>query len=280
MNCLSTPVHQYMVNGQPVFVKREDLCAPPGAPPFSKMRGVLKHVQSRPESVIGVLDTFHSKAGWAVAYACREFGKTCLNYYPEYKKLQGVVQPQQERAQEHGAGLVKLPAGRSAILFHRAKKDLAQFSSDSYMMPNALKLPESVDENAEEAERTGQQFHGHGLGTLVISISSGTVASGVLVGLRRAGALPKDVILHMGYSRSHDEALHYILGPLSRVWGPGPWTPPAVHLVDEGYNYADKVDFPAPFPCNPYYDLKAWKWLNTTAVRGLARPILFWNIGD
>ena len=34
-----TPVEEY----DGIYVKREDLCAPEGAPPFSKIRGLVKH---------------------------------------------------------------------------------------------------------------------------------------------------------------------------------------------------------------------------------------------
>jgi hypothetical protein len=32
-----------------------------------------------------------------------------------------------------------------------------------------------------------------------------------------------------------------------------------------------------PFPMHPYYDLKAWRWLESGPR--LADPVLFWNIG-
>jgi hypothetical protein len=48
-------------------------------------------------------------------------------------------------------------------------------------------------------------------------------------------------------------------------------------VVDEGYAYGDRVDVACPFPCDPYYDLKAWKWLTAREPR---EGILFWNIGS
>jgi hypothetical protein len=52
-----------------------------------------------------------------------------------------------------------------------------------------------------------------------------------------------------------------------------------LELIDEGYAYADRVDTPVPFPCNPYYDRKAWKWIveNRAALPG---EIVMWNIGE
>jgi hypothetical protein len=261
-----------------VLVKREDLCCPSG-PPFSKMRGVVAHVAARPEGTIGVLDTRHSKAGWAVARACRALGKRCVTYWPRYKSdpPEGLVREPQIRAAALGSATHSLRAGRSAILFHAARKHLVSTYPDSYLMPNALKIPESVTENAAEASRTAPFLPDSG--TLVVSISSGTVAAGVLRGLSTSGVFrrgPWDVVLHLGYSRSIEAAREYVLRSSEADLDPG-----QILLVDEGYGYSDAVDVEVPFPCNPYYDAKAWRWLSRTASReSLMKPLVFWNIGD
>ncbi len=277
----NTPVDVYPVLGQNVLVKREDLCCPFPGPSFSKIRGVVAHIKNRPETSIGCLDTFHSKAGWAVAFVCKSLGKECVNFWPRYKadNYEGGEPPrvQQRHASEMGACMVDLQAGRSAVLYHTARKLLAQARpDDSYLMPNALKLPESITENAAEALRTAPNLPGSG--TLVISISSGTVAAGVLQGFAQAGLLGRyDVILHMGYSRSQDATRAYMEKVSGIELGP------QVRFIDEGYGYADSAkNAAAPFPCNPYYDLKAWKWLTTPEnFATIAKhPVVFWNIGD
>lgn len=292
----NTPLETYNLHDVPVLVKREDLCCPFPGPSFSKIRGVAAHIQNRPESVIGVLDTFHSKAGWAVSYVCKKLGKKAVNFWPRYKKdcwspdkenAGYYPRLQQRYASGIGAEMVDLKAGRSAVLFHQAKKILAE-RPDSYIMPNALKLPESITENADEAERTAKYLPvvNGGSGTLVISISSGTVAAGVLLGLHRAGVLNDyKVALHMGYSRSQDATLKY----MEKVAGiPLKYR---VEFIDEGYGYADAAKgVQVPFPCNPYYDAKAWKWLSKAispygAVKDWSQriwsgPVVFWNIGD
>ena len=267
-----------LVEGTPVerlserlSVKREDLCSPYPGPAFSKIRGVLKHIENRPESVIGVLDTYHSKAGWAVSYVSNHLGKSALDFYPRYKADGEGLRPQQEMARKYGAELYQLQAGRSAILYHRARKECAK--RGAYLMPNALKLPETVRECAEEFLRTPD------LGrypNLVISVSSGTIASGVLLGFAKAGIYPT-VWLHAGYSRSESELRRYISAKVPKL----AFWPSDVHLIDEGYAYKDaaKTDDPPPFPCNPYYDLKAWKWLHEGGSDRMKGEILFWNIG-
>lgn len=249
-----------------LWVKREDLSCPPPGPPFSKTRGVYARVSSRPEETIGVLDTYHSQAGHAVARACQILGKKCINYYPEYKREPGPREPQ-IRARSLGAKLHGLPAGRSCILFHQARKDCEELGG--YMMPNALKLEESVTETAKEVP--DREFD-----WVIIPASSGTIAAGVIQGFRciiEDNDTPQ-FIVHLGYSRSHDAVIRYLCDSSGLEVGE------LIHLVDEGYSYKDKArpGRTPPWPCNEYYDLKAFRWWLENMEEYPGR-VLFWNIG-
>ena len=252
-----------------LWVKREDLSCPKPGPPFSKTRGVYSRVKSRPEEVIGVLDTFHSQAGHAVARACQILGKKCVNFYPVYRRE---IQPDgthplrnpQLRSSELGAELIPLEAGRSCILYHRAKKETEARSG--YIMPNALKLEESVSETAKEVPAI--KFD-----VVILPASSGTIASGVIRGFTERGMSPK-FIIHLGYSRSHEEVDRYIRQMSN--------SPKAVlKLIDEGYSYKDVAeDGPTPpWPCNAYYDLKAFRWWMKVRSVYAGKKVLFWNVG-
>lgn len=266
-----------------MWVKREDLCCP-GGPNFSKTRGVFAHVRSRPEPVIGVLDTSHSQGGWAVARACSLLGKHCVNYYPVRKadlnqarpgtneragNWGDILKPQQCASDDLGAGLIPLTAGRSAVLYHTAKRDLArETNNDSYMMPNALKLPESITETAAEVGRTPMPDD---IDCVVVSASSATIAAGVHLGFMDS-SLP--IIVHLGYKRSHDEVRRYI--EKTTGWGTG-----RIRIIDENYAYADSARPGAtpPFPCNEFYDLKALRWWVAAGRGQHGDRALFWNIG-
>jgi len=254
-----TPLEDY-ADEYGLFVKREDLSCPPPGPPFSKTRGVYARVASRPEESIGVLDTFHSQAGHAVARACQVLGKRCINFYPLYK-TDDPKRPRdpQKRSRALGAELRPLPAGRSCILYHAARK--ATEAEGGYMMPNALKLTESVVETAREVPPGDWD-------RVIIPASSGTIAAGVIRGMSgRVGTF----VIHLGYSRSLDEVRRY-LRDASGV-------PDAtVEVIDEGYAYKDVArpgDTP-PWPCNAHYDLKAFRWWLGNRAAG---KTLFWNVG-
>jgi hypothetical protein len=45
------------------------------------------------------------------------------------------------------------------------------------------------------------------------------------------------------------------------------------------YDFDNRLDgYLAPFPCNQFWDIKQWKWLeeNIDSIEG---DILFWNVG-
>lgn len=270
----NTPIEQHVVNGKPLWVKREDLCCEAPGPSFSKMRGVVAHIQRRDNPVIGVLDTFHSQAGWGVAYAGQLLGRQVVNYWPRYKAdpPDGLPRQQQKNAAALGAEMVAIPAGRSAILYHRARKHLRDYYGRSaYMVPNALKILESTEENAKEAERTAPQLIELGIEAVLLSVSSGTVASGVIRGLRLGGWCGV-FILHMGYSRSPEALLNYIGGRA------GEDILFSYEVVNENYRYTESVDCThlVGFPCHPYYDAKALLWWANSDRK---KPTLLWNVG-
>lgn len=276
INKLGTPV-QYD-RGAKLYVKREDLCCP-GGPNFSKTRGVFAHVAARPEKIIGVLDTGHSQAGWAVARACKALKKDCQLFYPvrrsEMHDEFGAhdLKPQQKAAQKLGATLTNFKAGRSAVLYHSARAYLRGLPFPSYMMPNALKLPETVTETAAEVKRTKLPK----VKTVLISVSSGTIAAGVVRGLVEKGWTGV-VILHLGYSRSALKVRQYVVNAagLSDFEMGGV----SLDVVDENYLYSDEArPGPTPdFPCNSFYDLKAYRYWMLHRIKS-DEPALFWNIG-
>ncbi len=267
MMCIeNTPIEDHRIQFG-LWVKREDLCCPSG-PHFSKTRGVYSHIQNISAQKIGVLDTSHSQGGWAVAQACALLNRECLLYYPVRKSEQDApLKPQQQFALELGAKLFPLQAGRSAVLYHQAKS--LTWAAGGYMMPNALKLPEMITETGAEVLRSADTVVK--MDTILISASSGTIAAGVIAEALKIKSTLR-FIVHQGYSRSQDAIFAYMQkmgGYMGRV-----------DFVDEGYAYADeaKPGPTPPFPCNRFYDLKAFRWL-MNQNQGDYGETLFWNVG-
>lgn len=256
---ITTPVefyHQYNL-----WVKREDLCCP-GGPNLEKIRGAYSHIRARNEGTIAVLDTTHSSNGWVVARACKELGRRCELYYPVRKAEIGQpLRRQQSEAAKLGAILHPLPAGRSTIMYYQLRKALG---TDTYLMPNAMKIIESTEEIAVEAHHTKLPP----VNICIIPVGTGTIASGVIRGL--AGSTIQRIILYLGYSRPTAEVLAYI-NKMSGVYAD-------IEIIDEGYSYKDVArDGETPsWPCNPWYELKAFRWW----MKEERKAALFWNAGE
>lgn len=272
---INTPWECYPVAGRPVWVKREDLCARVG-PPFSKMRGLVAHLRKRPETTFGVLDSYHSQAGWAVAAACQALDRRAIVFYPEMRHEPG-WRTSQEEAARMGAEIVPLTAGRSAILWFRARAALAARDPAAHLLPNGLTLDESVAATAGELHANTPPALLGPAAAWVVSVSSGTIAAGVAGGLttrRFRGRL----VLHLGYDRSVAQVRAFLA---QRAFGDPDFPFPfEILTVNEGYAYRDRVAEPAPFPCNEYYDRKAWHWIRRDPMALRPNdPVVMWNIG-
>ena len=275
----STKLEEYMFSNKTIWVKREDLSTLPPGPPFSKTRGLYEHIKALPQRHIGVLDTFHSYGGWAIAYICQALGKKAHVFYPQYVGDNGKsYRKSQTEAKKLGAELEPLRAGRSCILYHSAKTIMGnRFGKKGYMIPNALKIQESVDSTSDELILSLAKHRKLLKGTWIVSVSSGTIAAGVLKGLMLMDVGKKvTMVMHMGYSRSEKSLINYVDKMSGRLTYPH--ATPSIRVVDEGYQYKDSIDYPCPFPCNSYYDLKAYKWL-VEHYGELKKPVLMWNIG-
>jgi len=265
-----TPVIEYNVGNRIINVKREDLCTDEAK--FSKIRGVFSHLQNISSPVIGVLDTYHSKAGWGVSYICSFLNKKAVVFYPEFKNEPG-IRESQINAKRLGAEIIPLKAGMSSVLWYQSRKRLKElYGEGCYMISNGLKLDESIVETSLQVDSVDKKFFKDT--TWMISISTGTIAIGVLKGLLKHNA-DVNVILHLGYSRN----INNIEAKIEKAL-PNYRDNIILVYVDEKYDYKDYVEFPCEFPCNKYYDLKAWKWLVNNMDQIDTKNIMFWNIGE
>lgn len=269
----NTPVEIHRMPAWELLVKRDDLCSLPPGPSLAKVRGLYAHLSKRPEQYIGALDGYHSRNGWAMAWVCKMLGKSAVTFYPQRKADPPELRVNQQAAYSLGSAVIALQAGRQTVLQHLAARELRKVWPDnSYMLPNALKVPEAVEANAEEARRTFADLPS--AGTVVLPVGSGTMAAGITRGIPATW----EVIYVLGYSRNLDTCRKYIEERSGRSFNEFK----NVQMVDTGYKYSDaETRIQQPFSCNPYYELKALAWLvsNPIVVERLTRPILFWNFG-
>lgn len=256
-----------------IFVKREDLCFTRvnglELPPLAKLRGaefLLRRLKKEGYKTIGVFDTRVSKAGWGIAGICSYLGLRCRSYFPLLKN-QKRFKDQQYMASLFGAKLVAIPAGRTAILYSIAKKDLARIK-DSYMLPLGLVCIETVQEVAKIAGKIPKY------GTIVICTGTGTITAGLLAGLTKENLPEKVIGVSCGMAlKKQDQRITALLKETGKLK-----SKEILELVLVEKDYYSPENIIVPFPCHPYYDKKAWRWLMENKHK-LKKPILFWNIG-
>jgi len=256
-----TPVEEY----DGIYVKREDLCAPEGAPPFSKIRGLVKHLEKlKREGYIGVsyVETSVSMAGWGVAWACYHLGMKCLIFNPVYKKPIPLLQFHRAQWKRWGAELKEVPAGRAKVNYYIARK---QTPKNYKLLPLGLPLPETVSETRKIAEKCISKYK-----SIVICIGSGTIAAGLF------RATTPSQVLYGIMSRTGNKNLKH-----RHIWGETlfPQSYGKLEIIDPGWEYTQMSKVKIPFPCHPWYDAKAWEWLIQNK-ENIPAPILFWNIGS
>lgn len=282
----NTPIEIHKVNGVDIYVKREDLCSTYPAPPFSKIRGLFRHLQklkTQGIKTVGYVETPISMAGWGIAWGAKELGMKSVIYEPQYveqkkgyNKSLNVMKKHKRMWEYFGATILPIPAGRTTVNNYIAQKDFYnKFGKESLLLPIGISLKETIEETDMEYCRT-IDTHGY-FDNIVIAVGSGTICAGIfgrvarekkgkVIGIlcRNGSILKKSINIHK------KAGIPYEGGFLQNS---------RLKLIDPGWEYTQKCEIKQPFPCHPYYDLKAWDWL-VKNIDNLSGKILFWNIGN
>lgn len=280
-----TQIEQYKHDNQTFYVKREDLaCSPPG-PPFAKVRGLFKVLEKLKEQkvdTVGYMETAVSMAGWGITYFCKQLGMHAVIYYPEYKdgyrfnqsmfipkwkEFDGEVIPLEK------PNLMQINAIRAKKLFDE------RFPNGVFFAPG-LKFKETIFEVEREAKKAIEDLKPK---TIVCAVGSGVMMTGVLRGIHSSG-IKVNTILGVKVHRetNSEKKKEYILKlgnfgdgffdiDLSKVTD-------SFEIVNGGYLYEEIPQIEKKFPCNSFYELKAYKYM-IDHLKELEKPVLFWNIG-
>ena len=282
----STPIQEYKIGASKIFVKREDLaCLPPG-PPFAKVRGlypVLQKLKKEGITTFGYMETSISMAGWGLSYFCKKMGLKAVIFYPLYKDGEKDNQLFQfEKWRQFGAEIYPLEKpNRLMINWYRARSLLKNKYLNAVMLPQGLPFEETVQNVTEEMMKDSEIFQA--VKTIVACAGSGTMLAGILRGMHlieeKNKTQTKPEIFGILVSPKSTERMRKNILKMGKMLEPGFFSfQGKLEILDAGYEYTDKEDCYCPFPCNPYYDRKAWKWMKDN-ISLLNPPLLFWNIG-
>lgn len=266
----NTPIEKYNIKGYDVFVKREDLSAKPPLPPFSKVRGLSTHLidlKTSGVSVVGYCETSISMAGIGIAVIGNILGMRVVIFNPIYKETPPTLAIHREQWKYWNAEIIDIKAGMAKVNYNISRNILKQMYGDkAIMLPLGLPLTSTILATESEANLL------KGFPTVVVNIGSGTICSGLYRGFSE-----KTVVYGiMGRTGNVFKKYCKIRGEDEGIFSQRSF--PDLRVIDPGYEYTQAVDVSAPFPCNKYYDAKAWLWL-TENISRLIKPILFWNIG-
>jgi 1-aminocyclopropane-1-carboxylate deaminase/D-cysteine desulfhydrase-like pyridoxal-dependent ACC family enzyme len=265
-----------------IYVKREDLTCPHPGPPFAKIRGLyrtLPDLDKQKVPAVGYMDTTISQAGWGISFLCEALKLKIkpVIYYPSYKD--GVLRHNAElhikKWKQFGADVHPIQASKLSIMRAMANQHLRLVYPGAYMLPQGLPSQYTIEAVAEEVATVPAECL---TGSIVISLGSGVMAAGVLKGLAQVGAAPTVygvLVAPKNRARMRAKVLQY--AGLCEGGFFDAMTA-KLELVDIGYEYEDFVNLETPFPCNSYYDKKAWAFV-CDKEQELEGPILFWNIG-
>lgn len=271
----NTPIEQYKVGSETIYVKREDLYGQDPMPPLAKLRGirlVLDKLYKQGCRTVGVLDTRVSKSGWGVA-AVRKFE------HPDMELLLGFpvtrandsTPEQHKKALELGAKLMPQQGTRQNIMYYKFKRIVEE--QGGVMLPHGLPFTETALSVAEQAAMVPKELL---QGTIVLIVGTGTMLAGILIGLIDE----KDInIVGISAGKAPSGQLNTIERILNETIPFNSKATGKVKLLNPIMEYSIADDYPCPFPSHPNYDRKAFHWM-CEHINELKPPVLFWNIGS
>jgi hypothetical protein len=261
----STPLERYELEGEEVWVKRDDLFASWPAPPLGKLRGaigLLRKLYGEGVRLVGCWDTRVSALGQGIAVLAKQFRG--LRVIVAYPANQGSIIPEPLRiASNLGAEVLPVRAGRINISFAEARKRVEE--RGGILLPFGLDCIESVAAIQKEAAKIPDQAIAGG--TLIVSCGSGVTMAGLIRGL---GHRPSRFV-GVSSGRSVERIELCLSKYVERYFSD-------VEIIPPKHAYSEKLAISCPFPSHPNYDLKAWNFLQQN-LRSLRRPVLFWNVG-
>lgn len=275
-----TPIETYAVYDKLIYVKRDDLWnnGKYGGG-NAKMRGIEVHIRRMIESGIdhiAVLDSRTSRIGWGVAQLCRDLGIKCTVYYGTLQKDRGTVPYFQQQAKAAGANLIEMPASRIYPMYYKARIDCHE-RTGAYLLPMGGQLTESILSVSGEAASLPKDILG---GTFICVVATGTMFAGIMMSLKGEG---RTIGVYIGMTsgelsgRSNKDPEQIVRQRIINLMPDGYDARPfEIRLGDREY-YAED-NYPCPFPCDKWYDRKAWRWLCSN-ITDLKEPIVFWNVG-
>jgi hypothetical protein len=263
-----TPLELYHIKGREVWVKRDDLMGDGTIlPPWGKIAAVFELVKKYVDKSKPLvhLSVDGSWTAWVLAAICEQLDIEFYAAHPDSKKISqeylGLIKEMYPKA-----NLYPIRPNMMQIMYNSLKKDARE---KGWQM-----LPYAFDHDFYKdylADRIQPYTH---FDNLVVSSGSGVTLSGLAKGYYREELKEFFPQVKRKIWTTCVSSVSSINKTLKKSGIPIP-----LKIRKSEYLFENRLDgYEAPFPCNQFWDIKQWKWLeeNIDEIEG---TILFWNIG-
>ena len=265
----NTPLVEHKIRDRSVWVKRDDLHnGDLDLPPWAKIEGVRQLLTSDlfdKDIPIIHLTVRGSYTGWVLGYYGKKYG---YDIKIAYGDSDNYPMESLDKIKSYGVDIVPLEPNMMRVLYNSMKKMAREngwrhlpyaFDHSIYHTFWENKLSRFMEEHEE-------------FDTLVCLGGSGVTSVGMIRGFIDKNNFPMSKDIHVVVSST----VGSVTNKLKRREC---YFPSNIFVHDTPYDFYDEMNFyETPFPCNVYWDKKAWWWLEQN-IDKLKGKILFWNIG-
>ena len=263
-----TPLELYHIKGREVWVKRDDLMGDGIIlPPWGKLAALFELVKKYVDKSKPLvhLSVDGSWTAWALGAICEELGIEFYAAHPDSKKISqeylGLIKEMYPKT-----NLYPIRPNMMQIMYNSLKKDARE--KGWQMLPYAFDHDFYKDYLADRIQPYAN------FDNLVVSSGSGVTLSGLAKGYYREELKEFFPQVKKKIWTTCVSSVSSINKTLKKSGIPIP-----LNIRKSEYLFEDRLDgYEAPFPCNQFWDIKQWKWLEEN-IDQLEGTILFWNIG-
>jgi len=271
---INTPIEEYKIKDRSVFVKRDDLMGDgTELPPWGKLeaiQAILKSDLIDRSKPITSLTVSGSWSGWALSQLTKEMG---IEYYMSYPDAKTIPESYKNMVEGFGAKLLPLRPNMMKIVYHEMVNESKKRKFQC--LPYAFNCDVFIESLAKRVQNEMEFIEDNYIINLVVSGGSGVTPAAVMKGFGFKQGFDSiqvhkyaRVITVSSIKTVKKVLLDYDVYSLDKV-----------KVIKSRYDYYNMMEsYETPFPCNQYWDKKAWHWLEKN-IDSIDGGILFWNLG-
>jgi len=264
-----TPLEEYKIKGRSVWVKRDDLMGDGvNLPPWGKIGGVYQLVKNYvdPNKPLTHLSVDGSWTGWVLAKICDDLGIEFHLSYPDSKKISRVYLDM-VKEMFPSVHMNPIRPNMMKVMYHSLMSSSAE--NGWQMLPYAFNHDFYMDYLSDRIQPYTN------FKNLVVSSGSGVSLSGLAKGYFREELKE--------FWPQTDKTIYTTCvsseGSIKKMLENNGLGQLPIKVRKSEYDFEDRLDaYEAPFPCNQFWDIKQWHWLENN-IDSLEGDILFWNVG-